>query len=97
MQGEQTTDNTSEQQSGVQSIGNPGGSIKEALEPARSRLASAASSVQEKSTQVMNGVQDYVHEAPMQSLAMAMGIGVIIGLLLGSAGSSALRSRRSIW
>lgn len=97
MQGESTTNTTSEQQSDVKSIGNPGGSIKEALEPARNKLSSAMSTVQEKSTQMVNGVQGYVQEAPMQSIAMAMGIGIIIGLLLGDAGYAPWRSRRSLW
>lgn len=97
MQGEQTTDTSNEQQSDVKSIGNPGGSIKQALEPARNKLSSAMSSVQEKSSQMVNGVQGYVQESPMQSIAMAMGVGIIIGLLLGSAGSASWRSRRSFW
>ncbi len=97
MQGEQTTDTSNEQQSDVQSIGNPGGSIKEALEPARNKISSAMSTVQEKSTQMASSIQGYVQEAPMQSLAMAMGIGVIIGLLLGNAGYAPWRSRRSLW
>ncbi|MGE5523460.1 MAG: glycine zipper domain-containing protein [Rhodospirillaceae bacterium] len=97
MQGESTTNTTSEQQSDVKSIGNPGGSIKEALEPARNKLSSAMSTVQEKSNQMVSGVQGYVQEAPMQSIAMAMGIGIIIGLLLGDAGYAPWRSRRSLW
>lgn len=96
MQGEHTTD-TSNEQPEVKSIGNPGGSIKEALEPAREKLSSAMSSVQEKSAQMVSGVQGYVQEAPMQSIAMAMGIGIIIGLLLGDAGYAPWRSRRSLW
>ncbi len=97
MQGEQTIDTSSEQQSDVRSIGNPGGSIKQALEPARNKLSSAMSSMQEKSTRMVNGVQGYVQESPMQSIAMAMGVGIVIGLLLGSAGSASWRSRRSLW
>lgn len=96
MQGEHTTDTSNEQRE-VKSIGNPGGSIKEALEPAREKLSSAMSSVQEKSAQMVSGVQGYVQEAPMQSIAMAMGIGIIIGLLLGDAGYAPWRSRRSLW
>jgi len=98
MQGENTaSDTTRDTQSDVQSIGNPGGSIKEALEPARNKLSSAMTTVQEKSSQVVSGVQGYVQEAPMQSIALAMGIGVIIGLLLGDAGYAPWRSRRSFW
>jgi len=98
MQGENTApDTTHDIQSDVQSIGNPGGSIKEALEPARNKLSSAVTTVQEKSSQMVSGVQGYVQEAPMQSIALAMGIGVIIGLLLGDAGYAPWRSRRSLW
>ena len=97
MQGDQTVNTSNDEQSDVKSIGNPGGSIKQALEPARNKVASAMSSVQEKSSQVMNDVQGYVQEAPMQSIAMAMGIGVIIGLLLGGAGYAQIRNRRSLW
>lgn len=96
MQGDQTTDTSNEQQSDVKSIGNPGGAIRESLEPAREKLSAAMSSVQEKSSQMRHTVEEYVHEAPMQSLAMAMGIGIIIGLLLGSAGHAGWRSHRSL-
>lgn len=98
MQGENTAQDTTRQNpSDVQSIGNPGGSIREALEPAREKLSSAMTTVQERSTRVVSGVQGYVQEAPIQSIAMAMGIGVIIGLLLGDAGYAPWRSRRSFW
>ena len=95
MQGEYTaTSNpSSESQSEVSSIGNPGGSIRSALEPARTRIAQAMNTVQEKSNEALSGVTGYIQESPMRSVAMAMGVGVIIGLLLGDRGYAPWRSR----
>ncbi len=88
---------TGESQSGVASIGNPGGSIRQALEPARTRLANAMNTVQDKSSQALAGVSGYIQESPMRSVAMAMGVGVIIGLLLGDRGYAPWRSRSRGW
>jgi ElaB/YqjD/DUF883 family membrane-anchored ribosome-binding protein len=99
MQDENTTTTgvTGEGESGTRSIGNPGGSIKQALEPARDKVSAAMSTVQEKSSQMVSSVQGYVQEAPLQSMAMAMGLGIIIGLLLGDAGYAPWRRRGSLF
>ncbi len=86
--------NAGESQAEISSVGNPGGSIRQALEPARARLSNAMNTVQEKSSQALSGVQGYIQDSPMRSVAMAMGIGVIIGLLLGDRGYAPWRSRR---
>jgi ElaB/YqjD/DUF883 family membrane-anchored ribosome-binding protein len=88
-----TSKPSNESQSGVASIGNPGGSIRSALEPARAKLANAVDTVQEKSNQAISGMTGYIQESPMRSVAMAMGIGVIIGLLLGDRGYAPWRGR----
>ncbi len=95
MQGEYTaTSNPStESPAGVSSIGNPGGSIRNALQPARAKLTQAMNTVQQKSNEALSGVTGYIQESPMRSVAMAMGVGVIIGLLLGDRGYAPWRSR----
>jgi ElaB/YqjD/DUF883 family membrane-anchored ribosome-binding protein len=95
MQDERTTSSTTsgEGEAGVASIGNPGGSIKNALEPTRTRIAHAMTTVQQRSNEAISGMTGYIHEAPMRSMVMAMGIGVIIGLLLGDRGYAPWRNR----
>ena len=80
MQGE--TQDTSTQ-SGGGAIGNPGGSIQDAMEASRSRLASAYSSVQQRSTEVMQGAEGYIQERPFQAVIYAASIGAVIGLVAG--------------
>jgi ElaB/YqjD/DUF883 family membrane-anchored ribosome-binding protein len=79
MQGE--TQDTSTQSGGT--IGNPGGSIQDAMDASRSRLAAAYSSVQQRSTEVMQGAEGYIQERPFQAVIYAASIGAVIGLVAG--------------
>lgn len=64
-------------------IGNPGGSIQDAMEASRNRLASAYATVQERSTQVIEGAEGYIHNRPFQSVIYAASIGAVLGLVAG--------------
>ena len=80
MQGE--TQDTSTQ-SGGSTIGNPGGSIQDAMEASRSRLAAAYSSVQQRSNEVLQGAEGYIQERPFQAVIYAASVGAVIGLVAG--------------
>jgi ElaB/YqjD/DUF883 family membrane-anchored ribosome-binding protein len=56
--------------------------IRSALESARSRLLAAQSSVAELSDDAMRATESYVRENPWQALAVAAGVGLILGSLL---------------
>lgn len=92
MQGEQAGHTPAQGSADTPAIGNPGGSIETVLEPSGGRLSATMSAAREHSAQAVSGIQSHVRQAPMQSLVMAMGVGFIIGVLLGSG--SMLSSRR---
>ena len=69
--------------SGGTAIGNPGGSIQDAMEASRSRLASAYSTVQQRSNEVLHGAEGYIQERPFQAVIYAASIGAVIGLVAG--------------
>ena len=79
MQGE--TQDTSTQPGGA--IGNPGGSIQDAMDASRGRLAAAYSSVQQRSNEVLQGAEGYIQERPFQAVIYAASIGAVIGLVAG--------------
>ena len=79
MQGE--TQDTSTQSGGA--IGNPGGSIQDAMDASRSKLAAAYSSVQQRSNEVLQGAEGYIQERPFQAVIYAASIGAVIGLVAG--------------
>jgi ElaB/YqjD/DUF883 family membrane-anchored ribosome-binding protein len=79
MQGE--TQDTSTQSGNA--VGNPGGSIQDAMDASRSKLAAAYSSVQQRSSQVMQGAEGYIQERPFQAVIYAASIGAVIGLVAG--------------
>ena len=64
-------------------VGNPGGSIQDAMEASRNRLTSAYEAVQERSNAVLDEACSYVERHPMQAVAYAASIGAIIGLVAG--------------
>ena len=64
-------------------IGNPGGSIQEAMEASRNRLSQAYSAMQERSNQVLTGAEGYIQERPFQAVIYAASIGAVIGLVAG--------------
>jgi ElaB/YqjD/DUF883 family membrane-anchored ribosome-binding protein len=70
-------------ESGQSAIGNPGGSIQDAMEASRNRLSAAYAALQERSTQVVHGAEGYIQERPFQSVIYAASIGAIVGLVAG--------------
>ena len=64
-------------------IGNPGGSIQDAMDTSRNRLASAYSAMQERSNQVLEGAEGYIQERPFQAVIYAASVGAVIGLVAG--------------
>lgn len=64
-------------------IGNPGGSIQDAMEASRSRLASACSAMQQRSNEVLHGAEGYIQERPFQAIIYAASVGAVIGLVAG--------------
>jgi ElaB/YqjD/DUF883 family membrane-anchored ribosome-binding protein len=64
-------------------IGNPGGSIQEAMEASRNRLASAYAAVQERSSQALQGAEGYIQDRPFQAVIYAASIGAVVGFVAG--------------
>ena len=64
-------------------IGNPGGSIQHAMEASRNRLSSAYSTLQERSTDVIQGAEGFIQNRPFQAVIYAASIGAVIGLVAG--------------
>ena len=84
MQGEANY-NSSQSGSGQEgnAIGNPGGSIQDAMEASRSRLAAAYSSMQQRSNEMLQGAEGYIQNRPIQSVIYAASVGAVIGLVAG--------------
>src|SRR3954454_6739496 len=81
MQGESQDMTT--QSGGARAIGNPGGSIQDAMEASRSRLAAAYSTVQQRSNEVLEGAEGYIQNRPFQAVIYAASVGAVIGLVAG--------------
>ena len=64
-------------------IGNPGGSIQDAMEASRNRLASAYAAMQERSSQMLEGAKGYIQDRPFQAVIYAASIGAVIGFVAG--------------
>lgn len=58
--------------------------LKAQLNEARHRLAELEALTREKARHAARATDDYVHDHPWQSAAIAGGVGVVVGLLLGS-------------
>ena len=85
------TNYSSSQTSDQNAIGNPGGSIQDAMEASRNKLSSAYAAMQERSNQVLTGAEGYIQERPFQAVIYAASVGAVIGLVAGlmlGAGSS---------
>jgi ElaB/YqjD/DUF883 family membrane-anchored ribosome-binding protein len=70
-------------QSDKGAIGNPGGSIQDAMEASRNRLSAAYAAMQERSNQMLHGAEGYIQQKPVQSVIYAASIGAVIGLVAG--------------
>ena len=78
------TQNTGRVESGQPSgLGNPGGSIQDAMEASRSRLTSAYEALQERSSHVLEGAEGYIQNRPFQAVIYAASVGAVIGLVAG--------------
>ena len=77
------TNYSSSQPGGQGAIGNPGGSIQEAMDTSRNRLSGAYATVQERSNQILHGAEGYIQRRPMQAVIYAASIGAVIGLVAG--------------
>ena len=64
-------------------IGNPGGSIQEAMDASRNKLSAAYTAMQERSSEVLTGAEGYIQERPFQSVIYAASVGAVIGLVAG--------------
>lgn len=64
-------------------VGNPGGSIQDAMEASRSRLAGAYSAMQQRSNEMLQGAEGYIQNRPIQSVIYAASVGAVIGLVAG--------------
>lgn len=64
-------------------IGNPGGSIQDAMEASRNKLSAAYAAMQERSNQVLTGAEGYIQERPFQAVIYAASVGAVIGLVAG--------------
>ena len=76
----QTTGRVTEE---PKAIGNPGGSIQDAMETSRNRLSSAYAAMQERSNQMLQGAERYVQERPFQAVIYAASVGAVIGFVAG--------------
>lgn len=80
-----TSDQTARDGQGekTSAIGNPGGSIQDAMEASRGRLSSAYEAMQERSTHALEDAEGYIHTRPFQAIIYAASIGAVIGLAAG--------------
>jgi ElaB/YqjD/DUF883 family membrane-anchored ribosome-binding protein len=67
----------------TKAIGNPGGSIQDAMEASRNRLTSAYNALHERSNQMLQGAEGYIQNRPLQAMIYAASVGAVIGLVAG--------------
>ena len=70
-------------QSDTGAVGNPGGSIQNAMDASRSRMSSAYATVNRRSHEALESAEGFVHERPWQAVIYAASIGAVIGLVAG--------------
>ncbi len=75
--------NTPSSTTSSSAVGNPGGSIQDAMDGTRNRLNSAYQSVQQRSNEVLEGACGYVEKHPLQAVIYSASIGAIVGLVAG--------------
>lgn len=64
-------------------VGNPGGSIQDAMDASRTRLNEAYETVQQRSNELLQDAEGYIQRRPMQAVIYAASIGAVIGLVAG--------------
>ena len=71
-------------QSGAGSaVGNPGGSIQEAMDASRNKLNAAYEAIQQHSNEMLQEAEGYIQKRPMQAVIYAASIGAVVGLVAG--------------
>jgi hypothetical protein len=74
------------------------GYVPQALTQAKQRLSETMTAAQDRSRQMIDTTSGYVQRWPFSSVAIAMGVGVIIGRLLAHRGVAIHEvGRRSWW
>ena len=67
----------------TRAVGNPGGSIQDAMDASRNKLSSAYSAVQERSSAMLHDAEGFIQDRPFQAVIYAASIGAVIGLVAG--------------
>jgi ElaB/YqjD/DUF883 family membrane-anchored ribosome-binding protein len=70
--------------------------MQQSLQNARQRLSEAMSTAQDRSRQMMDQTSGYVQQYPMAAVAIAAGVGVLVGWML-AMGMQETESRRRWW
>jgi ElaB/YqjD/DUF883 family membrane-anchored ribosome-binding protein len=86
-------------QSDTNAVGNPGGSIQSAMDASRNRISSAYQTMQQRSSDALQGAQGYIQERPFQAIIYAASVGAVIGLVAGMliAGGSSSDDTDGSW
>lgn len=72
------------------------GGVQQTLQSARQRFGEAMSGAQERSRQMMDQTSGYVQQYPMSAVAIAAGVGVLVGFMLAMS-MQETQPRRSWW
>jgi ElaB/YqjD/DUF883 family membrane-anchored ribosome-binding protein len=70
--------------------------MQQTLQSARQRLGEAMSTAQDRSRQMMDQTSGYVQQYPMAAVAIAAGVGVLVGWMLAMS-MQETQTRRSWW
>ena len=74
-----------------------GSRMRESLTAAKQKLSDTMSVAQDRSREMMDTTSGYIHRWPFGSIAVAAGVGLLIGLMLGRGSAESSISRRSWW
>jgi ElaB/YqjD/DUF883 family membrane-anchored ribosome-binding protein len=72
-----------------------GAGMQQTMHSARERLSEAMTAAQDRSRQMMDQTSGYVQQYPMAAIAVAAGLGVLVGWLL--AQSTPVQQERRRW
>lgn len=74
-----------------------GMNVRETMSQAKQKLGDTMSAAQERSRQMMDTTSGYIQRWPFGAIAVAAGVGMIVGWLLAQPRESASMLRRSWW
>lgn len=94
---EQETYPTSESKGRGNGPDSAGAYVPQALTQAKQKLSETMTAAQDRSRQMIDSTSGYVQRWPFSSVAIAMGVGVIIGLLLAHRGAALHETPRRSW